>query len=212
MKFYRLTESTNLSEVGKYPQCTENLLTKWDSKKSLALIFKKKVDIDSIEIPEFNLVNKGKQTDLLSTSFLDFMLVVSPRLKNLLYLKNNRDVQFFRSVIHVRKASGECWIINPFSFKNEYLDYSQSMIKCSDSNGSYYLRVKNQEEFEQLIKDGREKGRIYVIISPKIYLDKVKDDFFLLDGVAGGIGYYVSETVRKEIYEAGFTGITFIEV
>ncbi|MCA6450107.1 MAG: hypothetical protein IM587_07890 [Chitinophagaceae bacterium] len=212
MKFYRIIESTNLSEVGKYPQCSGKFLNTWDSKKSLVLVFKKKVDIDSIEIPEFNLVNKAKQTDLLSTSFLDFMLVVSPRLKNLLCVKNNRDVQFFRSIIHGRNASDECWIVNPFSFRNEYLDYSRSMIKCSNPKGSSYLRVKDQREFEQLIQNGRKNGSIYVIISPKIYLDKVKEDFFLLDGVAGGIGYYVSETVRKEIDDAGFTGITFSEV
>lgn len=212
MNFYRVMESTNLNEVGKYPQCSGKFLTTWDSPKSLASVFKKKIDSNNIEIPEFNLVNKARQTDLLSTNFLDLMLVVSPRFKDLLNLKNNKDLQFFRSIIHGNKTSAECWIINPFSFKNDYIDYRASIIKCSDSTGSSYLRVMNQREFEQLIESGRKNGKIYVISSPKLYLDNVKEDFFLLDGVAGGIGYYVSENLKKEMDHTGFTGITFTKV
>lgn len=213
MKYFRLLESTNLKEIGKFPQCSGKFVSNWNSNNSLVLVFKKKVASNNIEIPEFILNDKAKRTDLLSTSFLDFMLAISTKLKKLIESKNYEGVQFFKSALHCKNAiAEEYWILNPFGFRNEYIDFNSSTIKRSDSQGVSYLKVKDRSEFDGLVEGGKQENKIHVVSAPKLYSDKIKEDFFLLDGVDGGIGYYVSEAFKNEITEAGCTGIAFSEI
>jgi hypothetical protein len=54
--------------------------------------------------------------------------------------------------------------------------------------------------------------KIYVINKLALKNKIIGSNFFLLEGVNGSFGYYVSESLKNEIENAGCTGIQFEEV
>ena len=215
MKYYRLAESVKRKVIGTYPQVNNGVFkTTWDSEHSILIVFKEKIISTNIEIPQLILNNKAKLTDVLSVSFISFQLVTSEKLKKLIESTNYNGVQYFKtSVLLKDNISQDVWILNPFEFRNNYIDFQSSIIKCSDGAGVSFLNVDSQAAFDALCRsNGKEERKIYVI--NEVSLDKsiIKEDFFLLDGVSGGIGYFFSEKLKSKIEEAGCTGIDFAEV
>lgn len=216
MKYFRLENSTSLKEIGTYPQCNNGkFVSTWNSEHSLLPVFKEKITDSRIEVPEFVLNGRANQTDLISASFVSFKLVISNMLKDLIDANHYEGIQFFKTALHCRDGTiMNYWILNPFGFMNEYIDFSQSIIKCRppQPESISFLKVADRDGYNCLYENGKKERRIYIIDEPKLYTDKINEEFFLLEGVAGGIGYYVSETLKNEITEAGCTGIAFSEI
>ncbi len=216
MKYFQLLESLKLGEIGKYPQVNNGkFISTWDSGKSLVIVYKKKVDEFNIEIPEIILNNKSKLTDLISTSFLNPKLVISSRVKSILEFQNYEGVQYFNTLIHWNESKiKDYWITNPYGFQNKYIDFSHSEIKCVDKiNGECkIINVPDLETFKNIKQTERSFDKIYTIDKVVLKGDILSENFFLLEGVSGAIGYYISENIKYEIEKLGCTGIDFLEI
>ena len=216
MKYYRLEYSIDLKEIGAFPQIQSGkYVSAWDAKHSLVLVHKKKVNDRLIEVPEVMLERKAKETDMVSSSILSFMLFISNKLKNLIEAKKYPGVQFFKTILHRKDGMGvEYWIVNPFLFRNEYIDFGHTPIERRSPypETSSIIKVADKLEFERLFQDGRKIRTNHIIKTPSLYTEKINEDFFLLENVDGGVGYYVSESFKEEIMDAGCTGIRFSQI
>jgi len=213
MNYFRLDISTNLAEIGEYPQSIHGKYqTAWNAPDSLRMVFKEKVVNREIEIPGIIIETKAKVTDLISTGYLSFMLVMSTKLKAIIEDMNYPGIQFFETVLHQKNTMLQgFWIASPYLFRNDYVDYASSGIARLSSSRTQ-VKVTSREEFDFLFETGKQTGIIHIIDTPKLLQAIPKEDFFLLDRVSGGVGYYVSENLKQRIEAAGCTGIEFYEV
>lgn len=206
--------SVNLKEIGKFPQVQSGIFkSTWNAPNSLLVGGPKKINNPDIEVPELAMHRKAKSTDLLSTSFIDFKLTISDRLKKLIEAKNYDGIQFFPTILYKGDGTQEkYWILHPFGFRNDYINFSSSTIKCVQGIETSYMKVENMAQFNLLTENQIKERKMHIIDTVSLYEAKIKEDFFLLEWVSGGIGYYVSEALKNEIEKAGCTGMQFIEV
>lgn len=160
------------------------------------------------------LFAKSKVNDLLMDGGpVSKKLVVSDKLKYLLEKCRKSGLQFFN--INVEKQDQihkNFWILNMFEFSQEFINFKDSVIiigKRKAEGGSIRtpLQVKNLSDFA--IQVSCAIKNIEIVTIEKVKFNKVDEDFFMLQNVFGGIGYFVSETLKKEIEDAGCTGIEF---
>lgn len=213
MKYFRFSETISLKQVGKFPQVEETkYVTSWDSPSSLEMVYLKEININHIEVPEFRLYKKAKRTDLVSKASLSFRLLLSPKFKLLLESRNYCGIQFIETKLHHSNASEQFWILNPFGFRNNYVNISDSLIQCDYGPDAKTLMGSNKKEFTLLQEEMRALNKICWFSMVVLKKTEIKDDFFLLNNVFGGIGYYVSEKFKNEICESGITGVEFKEI
>lgn len=212
MKYYRLQLSGKLSEIGIFPQVNKGVfVSTWDSDKSILKVFLRPIDDEKIEIPELILNDNAKWTDMISVSFVDFKLVISSKLKEIIHSSNYSGIQFFKTSIHiVSNIQKDLWLLNPFETRNEYIDFENSIIKCGVNYDFTYCKVSSNYELKELISKGRNENRNYIIDKIALKPNIIKEDFFILDNVAGGICYVVSESLKTRIENAGCTGIEYV--
>lgn len=215
MKYFRIQHSTNLKEIGKFSQCDNGIfVSTWNSPNSLLSFFMKKADNENLEVPEFYIDRKAKVTDLLSVSFVSFKLVISTKVKNLIEEFKYDGIQFFRSALHSDSevVNKEYWILNPYGFRNEFIHFPLSTIECRLKVDISYHEVNDIVEFNQFMEDSKKESKICVIDKLTLNKAKINEEFFLLQGVSGGIGYFVSENLKNKMIKAGCSGIEFEEI
>jgi hypothetical protein len=216
MIYYNICESLNSKIVGLYSQVEKALYScdVWEETKFIDRVGFVKLDFEPITAKAI-LMKKSKLTDLISAGIIGFSLklLISGKLKSILEKNRNLGIQFYKSpVIYKEKEIDDFWVVNPYQFDFEFIDFHRSKV--------FLMKNVFEKQEELLIKSSKEfldqKNRIEQMGYPySIYIEKFKlidnldEDFFVLQNVERGIKYIVSEKLKKEIEEAGCTGIEF---
>ncbi|WP_374172155.1 hypothetical protein [Flavobacterium tructae] len=216
MKYYFINNSLNNKIVGDYNQVqgAQHHCDIWEDPNFIDKIDFIKINFQPI-VSNAILSRKAKLTDLINAQTIGFSLrlLISNKLKDILEKYSKEKGQFFRSpVIYQNKKIDEYWIFHPYFFESSSIDYLGSKIlirKRKPEGGTFLEKIKleNDDDFkiQNLVKN--EDDFIY-ISNLKIKKDFLSD-FFLLLNTENGIGYIVSEKLKKEIENAGCTGIEF---
>ena len=214
MRYFKIEHSTNLKVIGEFPQVNKGIFkSKWDSPNSILIVHNEKVDNSNVEIPDLILNQGANLTDVLSVVFVDFKLIVSKEFKMLIESKNYSGVEYFKTTVYTKETKTyEYWFLNPFAFRNYYINFQSSFIKEINKSATTYIKVANQAELDTLCLQGRREHKTYSISKLSLFTQNINEDFFLLSGVSGGVGYYVSENLKCEIENLEITGIEFLEI
>lgn len=219
MKYYRISDSVDLNVIGKYPQIED---VKCDCDPIEDPLF-----IDNIGYKKINftpktpigILNKGaKLTDFLTSPSIGYTkkIIVSDEFKNVLCQFGDENFQFFKSEIEITKNKKVYyWVLNPTNFNYNDIDFKNSeffLIRDLFIKEEK-LNVNSLEDFLTEKNRIEKLGFLYQFHIEKLFIEpKSKRDFIIVDNVKAGIGYYVSENIKKEITKRNLTGLEFIEL
>ena len=204
--------SIDLTEIGEYPQSQKaNDVVDENSNLHLDRFFMVKIELP-VGIPEPILRPKAKLTDLLSCGYFGLRLVVSKRLKDIFQKYNEYDSQYFPMNVILGAKRLDYWLISPFQLQMNKINFAKSEIWiCGMGNAKIErIPISSYKEYANIKKEIKLPQRLLI---EKLWLNTSNiHDFFILENVTGGIGYYVSEVVKNEITALGCTGIRFEEI
>ena len=189
----------------------------WDEPRFIGNIRDGKIDFQPYLL-DIELFASAKANELIMDGGpVSGKLIVSGKLKSILEESRTTGMQFFN--IHIIKNNeifDNYWLLHMYESNQEFIEYSKSKIiyqeKSDDFEISYLVNEKNviinsQDDFEELIKKSRQNDELIWI--EKIALSKPNEIFFTLKYINGGWGYFVSETLKQKIEDAGCTGMEF---
>lgn len=219
--YYIVQESMNKKTVGKFFQAVNAVHNchVWDEPKFIGNINFEKVDFEPITSNAI-LEKKAKLTDLVSCPSIGFSskLLVSGKFKGILEKNRKKGIQFFKApIIQNNVMIEDYWILNFYEFNYEYIDFPNSKIaytrKADDYKITYntikeYINLKSFEQFEAKRLEAIAKEESLSIEKLNLLNQNIDEDFFMIKYVFGGL-YFVSEKLKKEIEDAGCTGIEF---
>ncbi|WP_374174416.1 imm11 family protein [Flavobacterium tructae] len=219
MKYYSIKTSLNKKILGHYPQ-VKNVKYNchvWDEPKFIEHVHFEKIDFEPITANAV-LYAKSKLTDLISAYGMGFTLkpLVSKKLKEIFENNRKTGLQFFRSpIIQNDCLINDYWILNMYEIDMNFIDLTKSSIvqRIKKPEGGTTLidvEIESLESFMTEIASKKLEGELY--FKNIIIKDNILEDFFLLRYVEGGAKYVVSEKLKKEIEDAGCTGIEFQSV
>ncbi len=206
--------------MGNYPQMKETICNCDVDNDPLFIdnLYFKEIKVKLI-VANPVLYVKSKLTDLIYVwhSGFTFVKLMSGKLKTILENNRNSGLQFIQcSIFKDGLEHQDYWIMNMFEFNHEYIDIANSKVyyekHSDDFNISYktdkiLLNLDNFSEFMEYVEIAKVKTEMIVIENLKLIND-IKDDFFRLRYVSGKM-YIISEKLKKEIEDAGCTGIEF---
>ena len=216
MIYYNICQSLNIKIIGIYPQAQTALYScdVWEDHKFIDRIGFLKINYEPI-LAKAILMKKAIPTDLISAGMSGFSLklLISGKLKSILEKQQNIGMQFFKSAIIFKENEIEdYWVVNPYDFDYEYIDFSMSKVFLMKNvfERKEELSIKSFDEFLENRDKIEKLGYPYSILIEKIKLvDILNKDFLIFQNVEGGLKYIVSEKLKKEIEDAGCTGIEF---
>jgi hypothetical protein len=188
----------------------------WEVPKFIGNIWDRKIDFIPYSV---DLLITGRPLDLVETGGpLSLKLLISSKLKAILQAYRRSGFQCFPfNVLKDNIVYPDYWTLHFFEFDQEFIDFQETMFlyeKQKEDYATSYLTQKNkirfnsEEDFYEHKKITSKKGEGTFIVNLKLK-DSLDEDFFALKDVEGGIGYFVSETLKNEIENAGCTGIEF---
>lgn len=225
MQFYRIKHSIDSKIIGrKYPQVEKVLIpTTWEDPLFIQSFVGKEAPA-VVLLPTPILYKHSKLTDLISGASvgLSLNLLVSDKLFSILENSNSFGLQYFQvNLLEKNDVKHKYWIIHPFHSYFEILDLEGSEIGYyRDMKYSILLRsIKTLDHFrlKKEIDDYNSREVNDSNINENLCIRHLKFnnrsniDFFSLQPVLGGIGFYVSENLKGKIENAGCTGIVFTE-
>lgn len=223
MKFYRLFREFNPEVVGMMPQLfNPEGISSIESKHYLGNLFFEKIT-DAVEVPTGHLHRKAKLTDWMVAGFLQKPLI-SGRLYNMLPGFKIEGLEFVRgSFYQGNSLLTGYYYINPYRNFFEILDLKTTGFATMTNPLSKVpldnFRLQSYDEvtlaFAKQDKSAIENGMLHqpLFIAHLAFREGVDADFFALRGLlSGGIGFFVSDKLRKSMVEAGITGIVFREI
>lgn len=170
---------------------------------------------DYVPMPIPKVKSKAKLTDLMSVSFTgsSFRLTISNKLKTIFERYNHDKIQYIPINLQFRgKQKTGYWITNILAFDNEEcVNYKKSVIKIHGKtpNEDKIVYYESNKEFYNDIKSATIDNPPPMITS-LVFNISISKHLVVIDHVkGGGVLYYVSEYLKKEIEEAGCTGIEF---
>ncbi|MGN6416406.1 MAG: imm11 family protein [Pseudobacter sp.] len=187
------------------------------------LLFEKSKD--GVSIPSGYFHKKAKQTDLVSVTFASSQLLISQKLKEMIFASKHYGVEFFQTeLIGLSGLPFEYWFVNPYESPLDMLDYSKSEFNYFDGRGKNVISnasIENKNELEKAILENRRSAieNPYPNHRPlKISVLEFKNtpvtsyDFFPIWGTLNrGIAFFVSQRLKGQIELAQCTGITFTD-
>ena len=214
MKYYKLTFSSNIKEVGKIPQSEEGSFG--DIKQDF-IPWEGIIDVN-FKLPEPNLEKKAKQTSLIHVAFIrSTFLVIDDQFLALLAEFNIGNYQDWKIQTWQNKQllnKYNLFILNDTK-QDKYIDFLQSEFYIRSYSSSSFeketVTLRNYNEYvtekERLRKDN------LLLLSKNVTLDlrEAKEDMFRLVNAPPG-GYFVSEKLKDAIQKNGFNGMSFEEV
>jgi hypothetical protein len=225
MNFYRIRHDINSKVIGsKYPQVEEiSIPTTWDDPLFIQSFVGKQAP-QNVLLPEGVLYKSSKLTDLVSASAvgLSLNLLISEKLQEVLQDSKSMGVQFFQTQLHERNGLSHAYaIVHPFAFGYKLLDFKNSEIGFyRDNVGLEFLQSipakdigdleKTINEYEHYVLNSNSIEKYLLIKKPKLRED-INIDFFALQYVYGGTGFFVSENLKMQIQAIDCTGIVFTE-
>lgn len=210
--FYRISHSLDPKVIGSANCQTVHARIDGhvDHPSYLSHYFLKKAEKDDIVVcPKPILEKKAKLTDIITYPGLAWDLLISDPLKKLLYAAGHRGVQFFpTSVIVDKKEIEGFWIMNPYEFDYDCIDLNRSIFTfTNEEKDKKKISINNTQELIDLIDTLRYPKSI--MIEPLFLKENCTKDLLVIRGVYGGISFYVSEKLKREIENTGCTGIVF---
>ncbi len=214
MRFFYIRHSLDKKIIGHYPQIKKTIYSchVWDNPLFIDRFHSEKITVKPI-VANTVLHPKSKLTDIVNNSDMGFTLkmLISGKLKAILEVKKTSGMQFFQSSVFKDGIEYEdYWILNPYEFNPEYIDYSKSKIiarikKKEGGTEPKILDVSSREEFIKINEFHKAKMEIVSIENVCVYPHVDKDLFFINTGGR----YVVSEKLKQEIEEACCVGIEF---
>ena len=224
-KFYIIFESSEIKEIGFFPQVYDAIVdfNIYDKNSAYHLNFSKANQ--NTLWPISKLSGKAKKTDLISHSFMGLSnkLIVSIKLYTIFSVMKTEGIQFIKSTLVLRKDKEEdYWIANPFLSEYTLLDiancefiYTDAMGKDEMGKIKFDSSISFIQAYLQNQKDAVSIGypnHKPLIIKQIAFKNESNCDFFSVDGVRyGGIGFFVSQKLKDQIEAAGCTGIIFTD-
>lgn len=212
--YYSIRHSLNTKIIGKFFQ-SEDILHNYgniENPKLLNNIYFEKIDFEPL-VPIPILHKKAKITDLIScvNATSGGQLIISEKLKKIIEKYRKDGIQYFKtSVIKDNIKYNDFFIINMFEFNTQDIDFVKSKV-CVRVNKQLggteikILEVNTLENFMTYVNHYKEKMEIVTL--ENVFLKDIKlEDFFQL---GFGVKHIVSYKLKKEIEDAGCTGIEF---
>jgi hypothetical protein len=203
----------NTKIVGKFFQ-SETIALNYgniDNPKLLNNMYFQKVDFDPI-VPIPILHKKAKVTDLVScvNATSAGQLIISKKLKNIIEKHRTKGLQFFKtSIIKEDIEYDDYFSLNMYETNNEFIDFSKTTIiyrkyNPKKMNETELIKVDSIVEFNSLIDNRNILDEIS--LNNICIKNDVSEDLFM---IKYGVKHIVSESLKKEIEDAGCTGIEF---
>lgn len=217
MNYYRIRHTLSPKVLGNYPQVKEIVHNcHVDSEPKFIQHFRlKEIDFEPV-VSNPILYSKSKKTDLIEHLGIGFShrLLMSKRLKYILESFKATGVQFFKcSIFHKDTEDKNYWIMNAFNTNQEVIDFKNSEIsvkvrKIEGGTKLESLNISSQSHFDEM-SEFYKKSNSFLKISKVALRKNINMNFFILRGIEGGLGYYVSEKMKNEIEESECSGIEF---
>ncbi|MFN3666639.1 MAG: imm11 family protein [Sediminibacterium sp.] len=175
-------------------------------------LLKKVENVEDIVCPKPILEKNAKLTDLITYPGIGGSILVSNKLKKILYACNHSGIQYFpTSLIADNTEMPDYWIVNPYQFDYDCIDLTKTRltIKNFENHSSEIKTLSDKNELIRLIEDYR--FPILATLDPFYLKEDSKIDLIIMRNVYSAIGFYVSEKLKKEIEDGGCTGIVFIK-
>jgi len=213
MQYFRISYSDNSNVIGatfpqsqkaNHPVSVDDPLHLWNH--SIGMPCR-----DAI-LPELIMHPKAKLTDLISSSTTGARLVFSQRLKDLLDSAIDTGMAEFLSIKVLHEGKTESyWMLNPVGFQLDVVDFERSEIWLLKSGAE-----QKQQFFadytaflEKIVNTSYPEQMLIKRLEIKPIIEK---DFFAINYLKDGLVYFVSETIKNKILNAGCTGIDFTQV
>lgn len=209
--YYYLNESLDKKIVGHYfqSQSVQNFVM--DNPRYLTNNYFKKFDFEPIT-PIAILHKKAKVTDLVSNvnAGSGYQLLISDKLKNILHKSRTDGLQFFKSsIVKEDITHTNYWSLNMYETNNNFIDFQKTTIRYriydpNKINDLEFTSVADCEAYEKWLST---KNMFDEVTLHKVYIKEgVTEDFFM---IKFSVKFVVSERLKKEIEDAGCTGIEF---
>ncbi|KAF9659324.1 hypothetical protein HBA12_03495 [Tenacibaculum mesophilum] len=215
MRYYKLTFSNSIKEIGAFPQSEDCILG--DIQQDF-IPLEGIIDID-FKLPEPILEKKAKRTSYIKVVAISDFLVINDDLLGFLKKFNIGNHQDWKIKVWQNKQllpNYNLFFINDVK-QDTYIDFSNSEFyskKLGDwDNSSVQQSVLVNDYHEYLFEKEKLRKDKLLLLHHKVTLNlsKTNEDMFRFVNVSPN-GYFVSEKLKNAIEENGFTGIEFIEV
>lgn len=211
-KFYRIEDSTDLREVGTFPQRGEMKIGLHiaDPKHLFNQTDLVKLPAD-VYIPTFRLRNKAKLTDVLSSP-INNDWIVSEKLKVLFERENIEGVQFVPIEIFKNEELKNYFLLRPLRSSIEQIDFSKTEISIMKTTWEEEKKVsvRNVQEFLALIEET--KYPLSVKIKRPYIVQESNLKFFGIKYVYGVFPFFISKQFKDILFENKISGIRYMEL
>ncbi len=213
MKYYILEPSLDRKIMGFLPQVNDiNYNCNINDSRFIGNFLFEKIDITNPILATPILYKKSYLTDFIHVGGIGFTfkLVVSTKLKELIEESNYYGIQFFQiSVIHNNILNNNYWLLHPYRFNLEGVDFRNSKLVTRKRNldKTTYLEVQeinDLKEFNYKINQGEKLSFSKILIKE----DK-NQDFFPLRYTLSGINFLVTKELRCKIEDDDCSGMEF---
>lgn len=217
MKYYKLTYSNNIKEVGRVPQSEECIIG--DIQQDF-IPWEGRININ-FKLPEPNLEKNAKQTSYINVVAIpSWFLVIDDDLLNLLKVFNVGNYQNWKIKTWYNKAQiidkYNLFIINDTK-QREYINFKKSEFyskRLGDWDNSSIQKSVYVENYDNYIseKEALRKNK-FLLHHSKVtfdFRDATEDMFRIINAPSNG--YFVSEKLKNMIEEKGLSGMQFLEL
>lgn len=185
----------------------------WEEPMFIGNVYNEKINFEPYLL-DIELFSNSKINDLIMDGGpVATKLVMSSKLKSILERFRKTDIQFFSiNVLRKNEVYNNYWILNMYGCNEEYIDYENSKVilrKKKKEGGTHLILIDVKDICNFEIEIDKAQVNLESLYIENLALKNVEEDFFMFRYVEGGVGYFVSEKLKKEIEEAGCTGIEF---
>ncbi|MBI2730974.1 MAG: hypothetical protein HYX40_09525 [Sphingobacteriales bacterium] len=215
MKYFRIYESTNLKEIGAYPQATSQVVfdLKTLTKPHINTFDPFKRLPDDFFFPVQLMTKKSKLTDLISfATNTSYGLFISKKLSEIIKPHVKDNAQTFPVQVLKNDVLIDYVLLHFHHFSFENIDYAHTEIWKMKNTWEKAEPLKIQGEQELLKAFDSYTYPEGVEIEQLSFKEDLNVHCFSLFYLFCGRGYFVSEYLREKIETAGCTGIRFLEV
>lgn len=212
MIFYRIETSTDLNEVGEFPQIGEMKvgLHKDDPKHLFNQAELSKLSSE-IYIPSFKLRRKAKLTDVLSFP-INNDWVVSEKFKSIFEQENIADVQFIPIEIFQNEELKYYFLLRSLRSSIEQIDFSKTEISIMKTtwDEEQKVSVSDVQGFLALVEET--KYPLSIKIKRPYIIQECNLKFFSIKFVYGVFPRFISKGFKDVLANNNISGIRYMEL
>lgn len=224
MKYYRISDSIDVKEIGHDPQVQK---TTWDGRPYDNGAFGTQGLFSAVHnnpaIPSIEFYKSAKTTSMISMEIIgvNLYLIIQENFLNFLMSYSESAFQTWKIQAKKKDLNYDYYIFFLDNPKSDFINYEQSIFRLVKYDEKYNKIDLNKKIDVISDEDCIEKTRKYPSIGvEKPFLDakkvvvnisKIKEHFFR-SSYNEMAGYYVSEKLKNEIEKQGFTGMRFQEL